>query len=111
MLNEKARYQHDKMVTEDDLGLKIVGINGCVEAPMQLILTIFLVMKGIFNQPWSANIEHTPIQTRYDNQIPLVSIPLISFSFSLISILKHIFSMNIFNFGKVWTRLDKFGLV
>ena len=99
-----ANLDVDESDETQEFFMQVIGINGCVEAPLQLIMTLFLVLKGIFDFPWSTEKISGEILDKFGNRIPLFSIPLLSFIFSSISIVKNVFKMNISKFNEETPR-------
>ena len=60
---------------------QVIGINSCLEAPIQIMMTFFLVLKGVFQPPWSTEIE---IETSDQFGNKIYNIPLIAFVFSIL---------------------------
>merc|ERR1711970_51142 len=74
------------------------SITGCIEAPFQLIMTSWLIMKGVLDIPWRTNLVNVDSLTdRFENQIPAFSIPMWTLCFSIIDILGCSIQINIFN--------------
>ena len=74
------------------------SITGCIEAPFQLIMTTWLIMKGILDIPWRSTIVNVSgVTDRFDNQIPFFSIPLWTLCFSIVDILGCAIQVNRFN--------------
>jgi len=74
-----------------------VEIEGCIEAPIQLILTTFLIMTGYLSVPWSSPIQEVSIDLGFDNIISFKGLPLVSMIISSLSILKATMTINVFN--------------
>jgi len=74
------------------------SITGCIEAPFQLIMTTWLIMKGILDIPWRSTVVNVSGYTdRFENQIPFFSIPMWTLCFSIVDILGCAIQINIFN--------------
>ena len=74
------------------------SITGCIEAPFQLIMTTWLIMKGVLDIPWRSTLVNVNgVQDRFENQIPAFSIPMWTLCFSIIDILGCSIQINIFN--------------
>lgn len=88
------------------------SISGCVEAPIQLVMNSFLVMKGILGIPWWESTETKSVTDTAGNKFTFYSIPLWTLIFSLIDILKCTVLTNIFNvyIGKIssWNIFKKY---
>ena len=88
------------------------SISGCVEAPIQLVMTSFLVMKGILGIPWWKSPTSHTFQDTAGNEVNFYSIPLWTLIFSIIDILKCTVLANIFNvyIGKIssWGIFKKY---
>lgn len=88
------------------------SISGCVEAPIQLVMNSFLVMKGILGIPWWKTTETKTATDAVGNEFTFYSIPLWTLIFSIIDILKCTVLTNIFNvyIGKIssWAIFKKY---
>ena len=88
------------------------SISGCVEAPVQLVMNTFLVMKGILGIPWWKTTETKTATDAVGNEFTFYSIPLWTLIFSIIDILKCTVLTNIFNvyIGKIssWAIFKKY---
>jgi len=74
------------------------SITGCIEAPFQLIMTSWLIMKGVLDIPWRSTLVNVDgVTDRFENQIPLLSIPMWTLFFSIIDIMSCSIQINIFN--------------
>jgi hypothetical protein len=74
------------------------SITGCIEAPFQLIMTSWLIMKGVLDIPWRSSLVNTGGFTdRFENQIPVFSIPMWTLAFSIVDIIGCSIQINIFN--------------
>jgi len=74
------------------------SITGCIEAPFQLIMTTWLIMKGVLDIPWrSTMVNVAGVTDRFENQIPFFSIPMWTLCFSIVDILGCAIQINIFN--------------
>ena len=71
-------------------------IEGSIEAPIQMTITLFLIMKGLLNLPWSSGEVYSTIDLSY-NKIPAYGLPVISFILSSLSILKSAMVINVLN--------------
>ena len=82
-----------------------IKIEGCVESPIQLILTIFLIMKGILNVPWTSSEEDSVIDLGFQNKISLHGVlPVVTIIASSMSILKATITMNVFSVLLIHSR-------
>lgn len=73
------------------------SITGCIEAPIQLIMTSFLIMKGIIDLPWEEGMRYSQVTLSFNNQLPLTNIPMWTLMFSIVDILKCSLMTNVFN--------------
>ena len=58
------------------------SISGCVEAPFQLVMNTFLVMKGIIGIPWYKSSQLMTATDAVDNEFYFYSIPMWTLIFS-----------------------------
>ena len=73
------------------------GISGCVEAPLQLCMTVFLIMKEILDVPWVPKVVYNTVEDSFNNNVPLYNIAMWTLFFSVGDILKCALMTNIFN--------------
>eukprot|EP00092_Neocalanus_flemingeri_P020996 GFUD01022750.1.p1 GENE.GFUD01022750.1~~GFUD01022750.1.p1 ORF type:complete len:1002 (-),score=189.68 GFUD01022750.1:50-3055(-) len=73
------------------------SITGCIEAPFQLIMTTWLIMKGVLDIPWRNTMVKSSYEDRFENQIPFFSIPMWTLCFSIVDILGCAIQINLFN--------------
>merc|ERR1711936_467134 len=71
------------------------SITGCIEAPIQMVMTIFLIMKDKLPLPWLHH-EDFQIQDSAGNVVNF-TIPMITLAFSIIDMIKCAIMINIFN--------------
>jgi hypothetical protein len=80
------------------------SISGCVEAPMQLVMTFYLIFRGLLDNPLKVSIYTEEVNDRFGNTIlPSASIPFWTMSFSILNIIGSAIQVNIFNvyIGKI----------
>ena len=89
----------DRKISEVEKIINLaIQIEGNVEAPVQMIITVFLIMKGILNVPWASSEEDSVIDLGFDNEISFHGIlPFTTLAASSASILKASVTMNVFN--------------
>eukprot|EP00092_Neocalanus_flemingeri_P002160 GFUD01002300.1.p1 GENE.GFUD01002300.1~~GFUD01002300.1.p1 ORF type:complete len:1094 (-),score=216.09 GFUD01002300.1:133-3414(-) len=74
------------------------SISGCVEAPLQLVVTCFLIIIGLLDIPWKESIHTGDVQDRFENTIlPGTTIPFWTMTFSILNIIGSAIQVNIFN--------------
>ena len=73
-----------------------------------MIILLFLMMKGFIAIPWSASPSDGAVELAY-NTISLPWIPMISFVFSTLSILKSSMEMNVLNMFRGKSSLSLIG--
>ena len=83
-------------------------MEGGVEAPIQIMILVFLTMKGFYDLPWSPTNQQNTVQLGY-NTLPLPWLPMISFTISTMSILKSSLEMNALNVYPGKSSMDLFG--
>ena len=75
---------------------EVKAITGVTESPIQIILLGFLMLKGILVFPWSEEVSNSCIEDELGRRLCLPSIPMVSITFSLASILKAMYDMNLY---------------
>ena len=75
---------------------EVKAITGVTESPIQVVLLGFLMLKGVLVFPWSEEVTtSTCIEDELGRRLCLPSIPMVSMAFSLASILKAMYEMNL----------------
>ena len=74
---------------------EVKAITGVTESPIQVVLLGFLMLKGVLVFPWSKEVTSTCIEDELGRRLCLPSIPMVSMAFSLASILKAMYEMNL----------------
>ena len=69
-------------------------ITGCIEAPIQMVTTLFLMMKDVLPKPW--DLDTTTIEDSKGNTVN-IDIPTASILFTAIDMIKCALMVNIFN--------------
>ena len=92
--NEKSNRVEGKV--EKILSLA-VEIEGSIEAPVQLIITTFLIMRGFLKVPWESSQAEDSIDLGHGITIYFPLLPFLSMLTSALSILKASLTMNVFN--------------
>ena len=72
------------------------GISGCIGAPIQMVTTLYLMMKGVLPLPWDQGFDTSTIEDSKGNTVNF-TIPAASIFFSAINIIKCALMVNIFN--------------
>ena len=72
-----------------------VHMERCVEAPVQLIITTFLIMTGVLNLPWAPSLMDSVINLGH-NKISFNGLPIATMIISALSILKGTMTINVF---------------
>ena len=72
------------------------GITGCIEAPIQMVTTLYLMMKDVLPLPWDQGFHSSTITDSKGNTVNF-QIPAASIFFTIIDIIKCAIMVNIFN--------------
>ena len=83
-------------------------MEGGVEAPIQIMILLFLTMKGFYDLPWSQTNPQNTVKLGY-NTLSLPWLPMFSFSISTLSILKSFLVMNALKMYPGKSSLDLIG--
>jgi len=74
------------------------SISGCIEAPMQMVMVLFLILKEYLPIPFMDDPRYVDFEDRHGNSITfLAQIPVLTFIFSVTNILSSAFTINLFN--------------
>ena len=76
-------------------GHEIKAIAGSLESPLELILLLWLVLRGILQLPWDRPLTSSCVGDSLGRVACLPSLPMASIIFSLLSILKSLCDLNI----------------
>ena len=90
---------------------EVKAITGVTESPIQIILLGFLMLKGVLVFPWSEEVSNSCIEDELGRRLCLPSIPMVSITFSLASILKAMYDMNLAPLLKDKTTSDCASLI
>ena len=74
---------------------EIKSICGSVEAPIQLVLLLFLMIRGILTLPWSEPSSTQCVTDSLGRVACLPSVPVASLSLSLVSLVKAMHDLNL----------------
>merc|ERR1719232_1562489 len=77
---------------------ELKSVVGSIESPLQFILMLWLMFRGILTLPWDQALSSSCVEDSLGRVACLPSIPMLSLLFSLLSILKSIFDMNLVPF-------------
>ena len=72
------------------------SITGCVEAPIQMVMTLYLMLRDILPLPWNNTWDRDVIVDSKGNRVDL-HIPAITMVFSIIDMITCAILINIFN--------------
>ena len=72
------------------------GITGCIEAPLQMVTTLYLMMIDVLPKPWEQDLYTTTIEDSKGNRVNF-DIPMASIFFTAIDMIKCALMVNIFN--------------
>ena len=72
------------------------SITGCIEAPIQMVVTLFLMMKEVLPLPWDKAWHRSLITDSKGNELDLY-IPAVTLVFSIMDMMKCAVMINIFN--------------
>jgi len=75
---------------------EIKSICGSLESPIQLIILLYLMMRGILTLPWNEPSSAKCVTDSLGRVACLPSIPMASVIFSILSIMKALFDLNIY---------------
>ena len=86
---------------------EIKSICGSVEAPIQLVLLLFLMIRGILILPWSEPSSTQCVTDSLGRVACLPSVPMASVIFSVLSIIKAVFDLNIYPLVREYQTCSK----
>ena len=75
---------------------EVKSICGAVEAPIQLVLLLFMMIRGILTLPWKESLGSKCVTDSLGRVACLPSLPMASVIFSVLSIIKAVFDLNIY---------------
>ena len=74
---------------------EIKAIAGALESPVEVIILLWLLVRGILQLPWDNSLESSCVQDSLGRVACFPSLPVASIIFSLLSILKALYDLNI----------------
>ena len=74
---------------------EVKAIAGVTESPIQIVVLGFLMLKGVLVFPWNEEVSSTCIEDELGRRLCLPSLPMVSMTFSVASILKAMYDMNL----------------
>ena len=97
LMKRRFRTAHEKLVflKAEASSHEIKAIAGSLESPMELILLLWLVLRGILQLPWDRPLTSSCVGDSLGRVACLPSLPIASIIFSLLSILKTLCDLNI----------------
>ena len=76
---------------------EIKSISGAIESPLQLILMIYMMLRrGLLKLPWNESLSSSCVEDSLGRIACLPSIPTLSMVFSVLSIIKSIYDLNLY---------------
>ena len=83
-----------KFLEFEQKATELKSIVGSIESPLQFILMLWLMFRGILTLPWDQPLSSSCVEDSLGRVACLPSIPMLSMLFSLLSILKSVFDLN-----------------
>lgn len=85
-----------KFLEFEDKTTELKALVGSIESPLQFILMLWLMFRGILTLPWDQPLSSSCVEDSLGRVACLPSIPMLSMLFSLLSIIKSVFDLNMF---------------
>ena len=85
-----------KFLELEEKATEIKSLVGSIESPLQFILMMWLMLRGILTLPWDQPLSSSCVEDSLGRVACLPSIPMLSMLFSLLSIIKSVFDLNMF---------------
>ena len=87
------------------------SVSGGLEAPVQVVLIVYLIVRGHLPLPWTQPASSSCIEDSLGRVACLPSIPVASILFSFLSLVKAVYALNIYplvhDYPLSWERLNK----
>ena len=87
------------------------SVSGGLEAPLQIILIVYLILRGHLPLPWAQASSSSCLADSLGRSLCLPSIPVASMVFSLLSLVKALYDLNIYplvhSYPPSWERLSR----
>ena len=87
------------------------SVSAGLEAPVQTIIIVYLILRGHLPLPWTQPTSSSCIEDSLGRVACLPSIPVASILFSLLSLVKALYDLNIYplvhDYPPSWERLNK----
>ena len=97
LLRKRFTTNHQKLLylKHEQEASELRAVTGSVESPLQLILLLWLLMRGTLTLPWAQAPSSSCLEDSLGRIACIPSLPLLSLSFSFLSIVKSIFDLNL----------------
>lgn len=104
MLSSSSRRMYEPQVN------KLRSLSAGIEAPVQLVLVLYLMTRGLITLPWQESVTTSCLEDSFGRVACLPSLPLASLTFSVIAIVKATFDLNIYPLTVTTTKSYKIAL-
>ena len=96
--SEKERYLWSSCVIQADelRAHEVKSVSGGLEAPVQMIIIFYLIIRGLLPLPWSQPTSSSCIEDSLGRVACLPSIPVASIVFGFLCLVKSVFNLNIY---------------
>ena len=103
---ELRRYKRHELRAHE-----MKSVSGGLEAPLQIILIVYLILRGHLPLPWAQTSSSSCLADSLGRSLCLPSIPVASVVFSLLSLVKALYDLNIYplvhSYPPSWERLSR----
>ena len=102
---EVEKYKRNELRAHE-----VKSVSGGLEAPVQIILIVYLILRGHLPLPWAQTASSSCLEDSLGRSVCLPSIPVASVVFSLLSLVKALYDLNIYplvhHYPPSWQRLN-----
>ena len=91
----KSNHQKIMFLNYEKQTNEMKSMTGAIESPLQFILLLWLMMRGILKVPWNQELASSCVEDSLGRVACIPSIPVLSMIFSFCSILKSLFDLNL----------------
>ena len=96
-IKKQFKSNHQKMVflNYEKETNELKSMTGAVESPLQFVLLLWLMMRGILKVPWNQELSSSCVEDSLGRVACIPSIPILSMIFSFCSIMKSLYDLNL----------------
>ena len=91
----KSNHQKMMFLNYEKETNELKSMTGAIESPLQFVLLLWLMMRGILKVPWNQSLSSSCVEDSLGRVACIPSIPILSMIFSFCSIIKSLYDLNL----------------